>query len=133
MDEITSHDYWEEVQSLAKDLVSEALAYNENDLEAAREDIFDARLYETIDGHQWVIHTYYNMQVLTHSPNDCAIEDMGLDGALDDGMAMFHARAAYCALYADVSEALNTVLDEHEASQGQVLPAMKATLERIKG
>ena len=55
MEDITRHEYWTEVASIAKTVTEEA--------RADADDIID-RLHETIDSHQWVIYTFYNMQVL---------------------------------------------------------------------
>jgi hypothetical protein len=66
---IESHEYWAEIEALAKSVSEEARKY--------RRDIHDA-LHDTIDGHQWVIYPAYHFDVLRHSPNDEAyFDEMG--------------------------------------------------------
>ena len=99
MDEITRQEYQKEVQELAESIKTECREYGR--------DVSDA-LHETIDGHQWVIYTYFNFQVLQHSENDgYALENFGTDCALTESGALNTAALAYGALYGDVSEALN--------------------------
>ena len=59
----SGREYYDEIASLAADIVKEA--------EGDRETAFD-RAHETVDGHQWIIYTRYNAQVLDHSSNESA-------------------------------------------------------------
>lgn len=98
MTEITYFEYREQVNSIAAGLASEALADNEWDRDAAEEDINDSRLHETIDGHQWVIYTAYNLEVLRHSESeDAYIDNFGAQDVQDI-----------------LSDALDEAIDEHE-------------------
>ena len=65
-----NHEYWKEVNGIAANLVSESMGDNDNDRDAAEEEINDTRLHETIDGHQWVIYYSYNLDVIKHSDNE---------------------------------------------------------------
>ena len=89
----------------------------------AEADINDSRLHETIDGHQWVIYTSYNLDVLRHSDNeDAYIDNFGGEDAAhllkDRGISGLHAVMAYCAMEQDVqsilSDALDEAIEEHE-------------------
>ena len=116
MTEITSSEYWTEVQSLADSIASEAMADNDNDREAAEEDINDSRLHETIDGHQWIIYNAYNLPVMQFSDNaDYYIDNFGGDDAghilKERGIDGLHTVIAFWALYADVQDRLSDALD----------------------
>lgn len=116
MTEITSSEYWTEVQSMADSIASEAMADNDNDREAAEEDINDSRLHETIDGHQWIIYNAYNLPVMQFSDNaDYYIDNFGGDDAgnilKERGIDGLHTVIAFWALYADVQDRLSDALD----------------------
>lgn len=99
-DEMTQGDYWREVRSIVDSLLEESHSDGED-----REGL-ETRLWETIDGHQWVIYTAYNFDVMKHSPNDgYSAENFGADSIVKDG-ALDTAAIAFGALYADVSEDL---------------------------
>lgn len=92
--------YWAEVRAIALDVLQEAV---EHDRPA------DEHLWETIDGHGWVIYTAKAQLVLAWSPNDgYSIENWGADGAVEDGQIQW-SRLAFGALYADVSELLRAL------------------------
>ena len=117
MSELTYSEYWTEIQSIADNLVSEAMEACDNDREAAEESIQDTRLHETIDGHQWVIYCAYNLDVLKHSDNESYFEDNigGADHILKDGgIDQLHTVMAFYAMYADVQEKLSDAFDEYE-------------------
>lgn len=111
------HEYWGEVASLARSITDEAFDYLDDEDKAevlaadgdlnssdnAREAL-DERLWETIDGHQWVIYTAYNFDVLRHSANtDYAVENWGVESIVDE-TGLKWAALAFGALYADVRD-----------------------------
>lgn len=117
MDEMTQREYWDEVASLAKSITGETLDSLDAETQAeVRENGFDAvdsarealqeRLWETIDGHQWVIYTSYNFDVLRFSDNEeYSIVEFGADSVLtEDRDGIKWAALAFGALYADVLE-----------------------------
>lgn len=92
---ITQREYWDEVESLAQTIREEAEEYSR--------DVSDV-LFETIDGHQWVIYTAFHYEVLSHSDNDdYYVENFGAEG-LSDGTGLRTDRLAWGALYGDVSD-----------------------------
>ena len=116
-DNMTQREYWEEVESLAKSITEETLDSLDAETQAkVREQGFDAvdsasevlqeRLWETIDGHQWIIYTAYNFDVLRFSDNeDYSITEFGADSILtDDRDGIRWGALAFGALYADVQE-----------------------------
>lgn len=123
---ITYHDYWKEVRELAQSILEETLRDLCDDgfldPEAVRKTL-DERLWETIDGHQWVIYTQYHYQVLVVSPNDdYALLNFGVDlSGGDPGVSLdvgyLIMQMAFGALYADVSEELWPLFDAWAAEQ----------------
>lgn len=109
MNPITSSEYFEECQSIAREITKEC--------EGNEEEISD-QLHQTIDGHQWIIYTYYNAQVLMHSKNDGAyFENYGPLEAKDFSEAM--AKMAFAAFHQDVSEELSAALEWYEQEKEQ--------------
>ena len=115
------HEYWTEVSSLADSIACEAMQDNENDIDAARDEIFDSRLHETIDNHQWVIYFSYNLDIIKHSDNeDYYSDNFGGDCLAESlktgGLDMLHCHIAFWALYADVCEKIEDALTEYEVA-----------------
>lgn len=116
VEEITSGKYWIEVEGIASILAEEALDQADDDKEAAQEYIFDSALHETIDGHQWIIYNYYNLQVIGHSDNeDYYDQNFGAEALAaslaEGGLSTLHCHIAFWALYADVSDKIEDALD----------------------
>lgn len=87
-------EYWEEIESLAREITREARDEDR--------DIYDV-LHETIDGHQWIIYTRFHAEVLQHTANDSAMWDEGLNEGINSHDE-YMMRAAFCAMLADVRE-----------------------------
>lgn len=97
---LTERQYYDEVKSIAKELRN-AIADGE-----AQYDY----LHELVDGHQWVIYSAYNLEILLVSRNDeYMLTELGEESAVsalkDGGLSQLHMQLAYWALYADVLEA----------------------------
>lgn len=102
---LTEKEYWDEIKSIVDSVISESKEYDQD-----REDT----LWETIDGHQWVIYTFYNYQVLSISPNaGYAVEEWGTDGIVTDGY-LDTARLTFGAMLADCHEEMANRPDEEE-------------------
>ena len=119
MSNITSSQYWNEVQSLAVSIAEDAMSYCDNNRSEAEELITDSLMHETIGAHQWVIYNAYNLDLLQYSDNsDYYIDDFGAeDTALilkKSGLTGLHQTLAFWALYADVQEKIKDALDELE-------------------
>ena len=116
MSELSSIEYETEIQSIADNMAAEALADNDNDIDAARDDIFDSRLHETINGHRWVIYNAYNADVMRHSDNeDYYIDNFGAEDAgavlKERGLSGLHNVIVFWCMYADVSELIADALE----------------------
>lgn len=121
MQDITQSSYNEEIKDIATNLVDELMSENDNDRSEAEELAYD-RLHETIDGHQWVIYSAYNDEVLKYSDNDEAYQDCYDNeslGALvaEKGIDGVKPMMAYFAMYQDVSEQLEQAFDDFEENQ----------------
>lgn len=92
---ITSQKYWEEIESIVKN------CFDEKEYDDVSEDTWEDRLYEIIDGHQWVIYTAYYFDVLKHSNNDEAIEDWDLEENSKKGFHNLLQIATCAAMQAD--------------------------------
>ena len=116
---ITYNEYWKEVAELADSIACEAMADNNNDIDAARDDIYDSRLHETIDGHQWIIYYSYNLDVIQHSDNEDYYNDnFGADSLAESlkqgGLLLLHCHIAFWAMYADVCDRIDDALATYE-------------------
>jgi len=114
--------YWDEVSDLSINIVDEAIDQNAGVFERdeVEELINDRILHETIDGHEWVIYYANNLDVLKHTNNEDYAEDNfggeGLVKALKEGgVTKLHTSIVFWALYADVQENINEVLEEKES------------------
>jgi hypothetical protein len=100
--DVASSEYWSEIRSIVEN-VKQDVRENEADLSDA--------IHEAIDGHQWVIYTGYNLDVLKH----CSDESAGIDEGLIDanaalaegGLSKLTAQLAYCAMERDVYNELD--------------------------
>ena len=116
---MNNQEYWKEVNELADALACESMADNDNDREAAESEIWDTRLHETIDGHQWVIYYSYNLDVIKYSDNeDYYSDNFGAESLAaslaDGGLDTLHCHIAFWALYADVADNISAALDTYE-------------------
>ena len=87
-------EYWAEVKNLAE------IYYDSNHPDRSGQDA-DEWLWETCDGHEFVIYTYKARKVLEYSNNDQAYLDEGLGDVIDWNRP---EPAAMAALVADVRE-----------------------------
>ena len=119
MSNITSSQYWNEIQSLAVSIAEDAMSYCDNNREDAEELINDSLMHETIGAHQWVIYNAYSLEVLQYSDNsDHYIDEFGTEDAAivlkERGLDGLHQALAFWALYADVQEKITRVLNQYK-------------------
>lgn len=106
MELITEQDYSQEIRSII-DGAYEAYSSQDPGVLVEPYEFLSEWLHTAIDGHQWVIHTYYNTQVLTHSGNEDAYwEEFGV-GPENANYGSLMAVLAYSAMHADVMEHIN--------------------------
>ena len=139
---ITSSEYWTEVSELAENILADAMQDNNNDIEAAEGEIYDTRLHQTIDGHQWVLYNAYHLDIISHSDNeDYMVDNFGgdcLEHALKEGgLSGLHMAIAVWAFYADVSDklidAIQAARDEaEEAEEADEADEADDSIEAIK-
>ena len=127
MSNITMSQYWSEVRDLADSIAEDAMSQCDNNREEAEGLINDSLLHETIDGHQWILHNAYNLDVWQHSDNpDYYMDNFGGEDAIivlrERGLGGLHQSLAFWAFYADVQEKIGEALDEIEARSLESLP-----------
>ena len=96
--------------------VNEAIEYNdvEFDRDSIEDFVNDSLLHETVDQSEFAIYNHYHLPVLQYSANDdYMIENLGgLEDTLKSGgLSGLHQALAFWAMYADVQEVFNDVLD----------------------
>jgi hypothetical protein len=106
----TAHEYYSAVNSIAAGIIEEVGTdeYAE----------YSDAVHEWVDGSQWVIYTYRAQLLLTFSSNsDAGPDEIGWEGLVSgcDGWSDLYSRGAYFAMCADVSEAIDRILDEAAA------------------
>lgn len=119
MNEITSTQYWDQISSIATELVSESMEQSDNDRDDAEEIINDRLLHETIDGHEWIIYYYYNQFVLQFTGNREAYEDFYSaedigNLVMEKGVDALNTTMAFFAMHSDVQDRLSDTLDAFE-------------------
>ena len=119
MSNITSSQYWTEVETLATQIAQDAMSQCDNVRSDAEELIADSLMHETIGAHQWVIYNAYNLELLQYSDNsDYYVDNLGMDDAAlvlkEGGLNGLHQALAFWALFADVQGKINDALDEIE-------------------
>jgi hypothetical protein len=100
MDNLSSQEYWAEVREIAEAARAEEKAGGEA----------SDYIHEQIDSHQWIIYTFYNLQVLQHSSSENAwFEEFGEMKADDFSSCM--AKLAYAAMATDVRDVMSRLED----------------------
>lgn len=120
MSNITSSQYWKEINDLAVTIAEDAMEQCNNRREEAEELINDSLLFETIGGHKWFIYYDYMLDVYQYSDNsDYYIDNFGGDDAAyvlkEKGLDGLHQALAFWALYADVQDKISEALDGVES------------------
>ena len=116
MSNITSSQYWNEVEALATQIAQDAMTQCDNERSEAEDLINDSLMHETIGTHQWVIYNAYHLDVLQYSDNsDYYIDNFGADDTAlilkERGLNGLHQDLAFYALFADVQEKISEALN----------------------
>jgi hypothetical protein len=100
---MTRSEYRTEIASIAEEIQDE-IRRNGGDVQD--------RVHEYCDGHQWVIYTEYNYDVLANSANsECGVDDGLVDANAaikEGGLGRLTAQLACCAMMQDVFEELGS-------------------------
>ena len=120
---MNKQDYYNEVNAIAKDLVTNALEQCDNDADQAMDLINDSLLHEWIDGHEWIIYNAYHLPILQHSDNaEYMGDNFGGDSVAsalkDGGLSGLHCALAFWALYADVMDNIEDAMNDAPAAGG---------------
>lgn len=100
-----ANEYWQEIRNIAR-LAIEDIAIGDCD------DLSE-RVWETVDGHSWIVYTANHLDVLAHTDNrDSYVDDIGGDF---EGCATFDEitlRFAFYAMLTDVNESVDDAAAE---------------------
>lgn len=111
---ITAQQYHAEIRSICQSALDEYKGHHEDD---EPDEWFHDWLHQTIDGHQWIIYTHYNSQVLTHSDNRDAAWEIGGETPQADSYGQLMAVLAFYAMSQDVQDHMDmSTLSQEEAS-----------------
>jgi len=114
-DRVHYREYYDEVKAVAEAVVDDVVRADLPLEEAAREMLLE-RVHEAVDGHQFVIYTKQNLDVLVASSNWLAAEEEGL---IEGDVAHTLAVLAYGAMNRDVMEEAENLLEEHEVEDDE--------------
>ena len=94
----------------------EQISFDKDEIE---ELVNDSLLHETVDGSQYAIYYHYHLDILKHSTNSEYAIDTGIlcgnslaNILKDDGLTGLHQALAFYAMYADVQEEINEILEQ---------------------
>ncbi len=118
----TSYDYWQAVSCVCDsviDIVNEELARGDLDFDkdSIEDFINDSCLHEALDNSQYVMYNRYSLPIIQYSPNDeYAVDNFGGEELVaslrQGGVSSLHTTMAFWALYADVQEKIDDILNE---------------------
>lgn len=104
-------EYYTSCRDIARDILHDVASGEITD-----SDMLWNVVHENVDGSGWIIYTAQHLQVLRYSENDdTGFDEMGSDllsGA--DSCGQVYQRLAFFAMRADVEEAIERGLDEHD-------------------
>ena len=102
---MTRSDYQQEITELATDIL--------NNSNCDYDYYYDA-VHETVDGHEWIIYYAHNTEVIQHTYNDRAYEDVYSSEELgelvkDKGVLGLNTMIAYFAMAQALLEEINSL------------------------
>src|SRR5690606_15650423 len=104
---IEKREYEKEIEEIARDaLEAERDGYNAEDY-----------AWESVDGHQWVIYTYYAKQIpaLASSDGSSTLDNMDLNAIYrDSGLGGLFSAIAFACMLDDVQERIAALREEAE-------------------
>ena len=114
----TPTEYRNDCRELATSILEQCVEYNPEATSDELREAVDEYLHESVDGHQSVIYTWRAQLVLAHSSNDdYAVTEFGAESITQASGGINWSALAYGAMFADVSEHLWPLFEEHTASQ----------------
>jgi hypothetical protein len=118
--QINDHVLWKEAKSLAVEILAEFKSEHEADYpdeafdpDNYRDEMID-RIWETVDGHQWVIYYHHAIQLCANCNTDegeVFLEDTGGTQA-GDTFGGIACKIAFGELYFRTCQELNEMIDE---------------------
>jgi len=127
-------EYWDEVDSLVEEAVRMCREGEFGTGEQAREGLGEW-LWQTIDGHSFIIYTAKAKALLQHTDNeDYTADNFGPESMMKDG-AIHWEGIAFGALYGDVMDRLGSVdgFDVNDPNPEQAVTIVKRRLPVSSG
>lgn len=111
---ITARGYFDRIIDIADCAVTNAFEQADN-IEDARELVYDCLLHEAVEGSGIAIYNRYHLPVLYYTANEDAWEEFGDEGVTsalkEGGLTQMYAYLAYWAIYADVNDIIEETLE----------------------
>ena len=122
-------EYWETVESIAKDIVdSSTFAELENH-------DCHGRAWETVDGSEYVSYYYKNIVVLEYTDNEDAFNSTGMGLDTSKGWRSILTQVAFCAMLQDVQDKIERLISERIEKKEEMIEQYtdRANAERESG
>ena len=116
MSTISSSKYYNECQSIVQCILEDIAGCEDLDKHDITDAVFE-RLHEVVYGHEWIIYTFYHLQILQISSNDEELldsqgEEVALHILKERGLRGLHCALAHAAMYQDCSEYVADVVQD---------------------
>lgn len=126
----TRRDYIDTVTSIVEDIFSDLEIKTQEQYEAHQDDVQE-RIWQDVDGSEWIIYTYLNNKVLEYTENEDAYEEQGMELDTSKGFSSIRAQVAFMAMYQDAMEELSRTVDDLPADDSEIEAEEVKTQKRI--
>jgi flagellar biosynthesis chaperone FliJ len=123
-----SREYHNEIMDLAKEVIQAVID------EGA--DYYD-RLHEVIDSHKWIIYNRFHMEVIAHTNNEEAYQEVyGAEDfgrlVIDRGVSVLFQTIAFFAMEADVRDELRDLAEKAIEEQQAKIDELREEITRLE-
>jgi hypothetical protein len=109
--DLTEREYWKEIKALAEAIVDETAEERGEERSADLLDAAFEKAHEVVDGHEWIIYYAYNLDVIKHTRNEDAWEDLGLEQFEGKSFRDICTVVAFWAMLRDVEAEISEILE----------------------
>lgn len=107
----TETDYFDSVQSIVDDILSDLDVKTQEQFEDKRSDV-EERIWQDVDSSAWIIYTSDNLDVLRYTNNKDAYSDHGIELNTSDGFDGIAQQVAFMAMYQDALDTLQDTVND---------------------
>lgn len=129
-DKNTRRDYIDTVTSIVEDIFHDLEITTQEQYETLSDDVQD-RIWQDVDGSQWIIYTYLNNKVLEYTDNEDAYEQQGIELDTSKGFSHIRVQVAFWAMYQDVMEELSRAVDDLPTDDSEIEAGEQKTAKRV--